>query len=136
MLFREGLAEHEAAYGRNHPNTAAAALFLGELLKADGRVSEAKKLLQRAAAADAATRGADHPFTQASSQEAAEARAEAATCSFPDCKAGAGAHIQRCSACLAAGYCSPECQKAHWKAHKASCKRLAEKRRLKNAANQ
>lgn len=38
-----------------------------------------------------------------------------AHCSFPNC-------INRCIQCKKVYYCSPECQKEHWKAHKFSCK--------------
>ncbi|KAF9262698.1 hypothetical protein L218DRAFT_867173 [Marasmius fiardii PR-910] len=31
---------------------------------------------------------------------------------------------KKCSSCLAVDYCGPECQKAHWKEHKAACKSL------------
>ena len=37
------------------------------------------------------------------------------------CKVEAGTKL--CSACRQVGYCSGDCQKAHWKAHKAECKR-------------
>ena len=37
------------------------------------------------------------------------------------CKLKVGSRL--CSACHQIGYCSRECQKAHWKAHKAECKR-------------
>jgi hypothetical protein len=29
--------------------------------------------------------------------------------------------FKKCSRCMAARYCSPECQRAHWKAHKKTC---------------
>ncbi|KAG7091272.1 hypothetical protein E1B28_010322 [Marasmius oreades] len=32
--------------------------------------------------------------------------------------------FKKCSGCLAADYCGPECQKAHWKEHKVTCKSL------------
>ena len=41
-------------------------------------------------------------------------------CSNPDC-GGAGQH--KCQGCFQARYCGQACQLAHWKAHKADCKR-------------
>jgi hypothetical protein len=41
-------------------------------------------------------------------------------CSNPGCS---GAGIKRCPACKQARYCGEPCQYAHWKAHKADCKR-------------
>ena len=38
-----------------------------------------------------------------------------------NCKLKVGSRL--CSACHQIGYCSRECQKAHWKVHKAECKR-------------
>ena len=38
-----------------------------------------------------------------------------------NCKLEVGSRL--CSACHQIGYCSRECQKAHWKAHKVECKR-------------
>jgi hypothetical protein len=36
-------------------------------------------------------------------------------------------HLRRCSACRAVSYCSPECQRRHWKegGHKQQCPQLA-----------
>jgi radical SAM protein with 4Fe4S-binding SPASM domain len=31
--------------------------------------------------------------------------------------------LRQCSACKKVYYCSAECQKAHWKVHKADCKK-------------
>jgi hypothetical protein len=41
-------------------------------------------------------------------------------CSNTGCS---GAGIKRCPACKQARYCGEPCQLAHWKAHKADCKR-------------
>jgi hypothetical protein len=41
-------------------------------------------------------------------------------CSNPGCS---GAGIKRCPACKQARYCGEPCQYAHWKVHKADCKR-------------
>lgn len=34
--------------------------------------------------------------------------------------------LRRCSACHIAYYCSPECQRAHWKEHRHECRDLAQ----------
>jgi hypothetical protein len=41
-------------------------------------------------------------------------------CSNPGCD---GAGIKKCTSCKQARYCGEPCQYAHWKAHKADCKR-------------
>lgn len=33
--------------------------------------------------------------------------------------------LRRCAGCMVPGYCSKECQKAHWKTHKPGCKKKA-----------
>ena len=38
---------------------------------------------------------------------------------------GPPGHLQLCSSCRSARYCSPECQRRAWPAHKAECRRLA-----------
>jgi hypothetical protein len=43
-------------------------------------------------------------------------------CSHLGCS---GAGIQRCTGCKQARYCGEPCQLAHWKAHKADCKRVS-----------
>jgi hypothetical protein len=37
-------------------------------------------------------------------------------------KASGSAKLRRCAGCLAVRYCSPACQKAHWREHRAACK--------------
>jgi hypothetical protein len=46
-------------------------------------------------------------------------------CSSPECS---GAGILKCTGCKNARYCGEPCQLAHWKAHKADCKRWSAKR--------
>jgi hypothetical protein len=46
--------------------------------------------------------------------------------------AGRESQLLRCSACKGARYCSRECQRLHWRAHKADCKRV--QRELKDGA--
>jgi hypothetical protein len=41
-------------------------------------------------------------------------------CPSPDCS---GAGLKKCPACKQVRYCGEPCQLAHWKAHKADCKR-------------
>jgi hypothetical protein len=57
------------------------------------------------------------------------ARASGAACALRECTAcGHGAKpplLRRCNACGAVAYCGPEHQRAHWKAHKPACKRIA-----------
>jgi hypothetical protein len=49
-----------------------------------------------------------------------EARAH---CANPGCD---GAGLKKCAGCLKVFFCSPACIRAHWPAHKAECKRIAE----------
>jgi hypothetical protein len=45
-------------------------------------------------------------------------------CTTPDCD-GIGA--KKCAGCLKVYYCTRECQVTHWQAHKAECRRSADK---------
>jgi hypothetical protein len=49
-----------------------------------------------------------------------------AICDNPKCRAGPVVEttLRRCTRCLDARYCSPECQVAHWKVHKQSCSKI------------
>jgi hypothetical protein len=49
-----------------------------------------------------------------------EARAH---CANPGC---GGAGLKKCAGCLMVFFCGPTCIRAHWPAHKAECKRIAE----------
>jgi len=43
-------------------------------------------------------------------------------CSNPECSQAQNGHLSECSACRQTRYCSKDCQKAHWPAHKDLCK--------------
>ena len=51
--------------------------------------------------------------------------AMASTIACSACSA-TSAKLLRCSGCQGAWYCNAECQKGHWKSHRAECKRLKE----------
>jgi hypothetical protein len=79
------------------------------------------------AGADTQAKAPDHDATAADASRAVGASAsqtaylEAKThCSNPSCS---GAGLKKCPACKQARYCGEPCQLAHWKAHKADCKR-------------
>jgi hypothetical protein len=44
-------------------------------------------------------------------------------CANPGCT---GAGLKKCAGCLKVFFCGPACIRAHWPAHKAECKRIAE----------
>jgi ankyrin repeat protein len=44
-------------------------------------------------------------------------------CANPGCD---GAGLKKCAGCLKVFFCGPACIRAHWPAHKAECKRIAE----------
>ena len=47
-------------------------------------------------------------------------------CSLPSCGTmpAFGHSLKICSRCRSVGYCGPDCQRAHWKAHKAVCREV------------
>ena len=47
-------------------------------------------------------------------------------CAAPSCGVTRG--LKRCGGCGTVRYCSPECSRAHWRAHKAECRRLQAER--------
>jgi hypothetical protein len=58
-------------------------------------------------------------FSGASTEQIAYLEAKT-HCSNTGCS---GAGIMKCTGCKQARYCGEQCQLAHWKAHKADCKR-------------
>ena len=55
-------------------------------------------------------------------------------CAAPGCSATSG--LRRCRGCHAVRYCSEACSRAHWRAHKADCRRLAAEQRATAAQRQ
>ena len=53
-------------------------------------------------------------------------------CANPDC--GATTDLRRCGGCAAVRYCSEACSRAHWRAHKAECRRLQAEQRADGGA--
>jgi hypothetical protein len=49
-------------------------------------------------------------------------------CANPGCT---GAGLKKCAGCLTVFFCGPACIRAHWPAHKAECKRIAEASKVK-----
>lgn len=62
------------------------------------------------------------PLSDAAARELENRGPQLRTCA--NCRATGDWSI--CSGCRLAHYCSPDCQRGHWKLHKAECKRQAE----------
>jgi hypothetical protein len=73
---------------------------------------------------DAVERNADAQLAAAARDAA---RCGLRACAAPACGAreASGKQFKLCSACKAAAYCSPACQRAHWREHKPACKQAA-----------
>jgi hypothetical protein len=55
-------------------------------------------------------------------KKAAEEAAVSSACAKCGAQAGApGVQLRKCSACGKACYCGVQCQRAHWRQHKAQC---------------
>jgi hypothetical protein len=53
----------------------------------------------------------------------AEDESAASTCAACGARAGQpGVRLQMCSRCKCVRYCGPQCQRVHWRAHKAQCR--------------
>jgi hypothetical protein len=54
----------------------------------------------------------------------AERQSAASACAACGARAGQpGVRLQMCSRCKRVSYCGPQCQRAHWRAHKAQCRK-------------
>ena len=73
---------------------------------------------RRATAALPEAAGGQHRAREAPAQQAAPQR----TCAAPGCGTTRG--LKRCGGCGAVRYCSEACSRAHWRAHKAECRRV------------
>ena len=89
--------------------------------------AEMVKWLVKAGADPQALSTGDAPLTAAGVSQEINASAEQTAyleakshCSSPGC---GGAGLKKCPACKRARYCGEPCQLAHWKAHKADCRR-------------
>lgn len=145
-LWCEVLSMQCRVLGPEHPDTLQTKANLAATISRQGDYKEAKRLEIDVLKAMRRVLGPTHPRTlsvkdnlertlrcaqEAPSQapapvltavlpEAAEAVRPAALCSNPACTRDG---TRPCSRCRASSYCTPECQKAHWKAHKPSCHR-------------
>ena len=60
--------------------------------------------------------------SQQQQQEGASSSGTSQVCGNPSCSgSGARVELKRCSGCSAVWYCSIQCQRNHWKEHKARC---------------
>jgi hypothetical protein len=66
---------------------------------------------------------ADVSRQQGASTEQNECLEARTHCAKPGCD---GAGLKKCAGCLKVFFCGPVCIRAHWPAHKADCKRIAE----------
>jgi hypothetical protein len=54
----------------------------------------------------------------------AEDQSTASVCAKCGARAGQpGVRLQMCSRCKGVRYCGPQCQRAHWRVHKAQCRK-------------
>jgi hypothetical protein len=64
----------------------------------------------------------DAQFRATIMARAAELQSIASVCAACGARAGQpGVRLQVCSRCKGVRYCGPQCQRAHWQAHKAQC---------------
>jgi hypothetical protein len=64
----------------------------------------------------------DEQFRARAMAMISELQDAASTCAACGVRAGqAGVRLQMCSRCKRVRYCGPQCQRAHWRAHKAEC---------------
>lgn len=62
-------------------------------------------------------------------------KAIADKCSNPNCENAQSTQLSECAACRSVRYCCRECQKAHWSAHKDTCKQIRKELEKKEEEN-
>lgn len=136
-LWCEVLSTQCRVLGREHPDTLQTKANLAATISRQGDYKEAKRLEIDVLKAMRRVLGPTHARTLSVKDNlertlrcAQEALSQApepvvtavpkavAVCSNPACTRDG---TRPCSRCRASSYCTPECQKAHWKAHKPSC---------------
>ena len=137
-LFRRALEGSEQQLGAHHLQTLAFASNLAQLRKAQGKLAEAETLLRRALEGHEQQLGAQHPSTLISVSNLAQllqaqgklAEAEPLLRRFAGSREMAAArclgcgtqqHLKKCTRCRVARFCSDECMKSSWPAHKPNC---------------
>ena len=111
-------SSHEAQH--HHHRCAAAA---------DALAAEPRAALPAAteAAVPTGSRSSESTDSQRSAAHSSQRRPHAPrVCAAPDCGATTGLHL--CGGCGTVRYCSKACSCAHWRAHKAECRRLQAER--------
>ena len=108
-LLAAGLEPHLQRLAASHqpPVSNAAVRALQQLL---GRPSSA------------AVRGSSPALAPAAKPASGQQQRSRRTCAAPSCTATGG--LRRCGGCGTVRYCSEACSRAHWKAHRAECRRL------------
>ena len=97
--------------------------FYDESLRRLAEARRAQQARTKAGTAAAAGPAAASTSTAATAAPRPPKPCAPRVCANPECGATTGS-LRRCGGCAAVRYCSEACSRAHWRAHKAECRRL------------